>query len=271
MTHSPGLQRTVVAADGTVISWTEYGSGPPVLLIMGLGADGSVWERHVDHLRHSFRCIAVDNRGTGASDSPPGPYSTALMAADCISVLDAAQIERAHVVGISMGGAIAQQLALNHPERVDRLVLTASWGRRNPYIEDAFTELRELRATVEPRAFARRLQLLIWSPEAYSRQSSDLRAEQAVAEPALDLAAFQAQCDACVGHDLGESLRGIRAQTLVTAGGVDAFTPLGAARALHAAIPQAQLEVFPDGGHAHHWEFLTEYNHLIERFLHDSR
>lgn len=271
MNETVEVRRTTTAHDGSRISWTERGSGPPVLLIMGLGADGSRWKPHVDYLQRSFRCVAIDNRGTGASDSPTGPYTTAQMAADCLSVLDAAGIERAHVVGISMGGAIAQELALSSPERVDRLALTASWGFRTAHIEDTFAELRDLRMLLPPSMFVRRLQLLIWGPAAYARQSVELRAEQAAAEHEMTAAAFEAQCDACLAHDPGASLGQIRAQTLVTAGEVDAFTPLESARALRAAIPDALLEVFADGGHAHHWEFLHDYNQRLEGFLYDGR
>src|SRR5690606_20909580 len=148
----------------------------------------------------AFRCILVDNRGAGASEAPAGPYSTSRMADDAAEVLRAAGAERAGVVGISRGGAIAQQLALRHPGLVDRLVVTASWAGMNPVSEDVFAELREARTVFSPEAFLRRLQLLIWSPPAYAERAEALRADRATVAEGMSNAAFAAQVDACVEH-----------------------------------------------------------------------
>jgi len=258
--------REIRASDGTTIRWEERGAGSNLLLIMGLGADHTAWERHVDHLQRSFRCLLLDNRGVGGSGAPDGPYSTSRMADDAAGVLGAVGGAPARVIGISMGGAIAQQLALRHPELVSRLVLTASWAGMNPVSEDVFAELRELRYTLSPAAFLRRLQLLIWSPPAYAERSSELRAERAVATEGMPADAFAAQVDACVGHDARGLLATLSQPVLVTGGEADVFTPLGAAVELADLIPDSRFELFP-GGHAHHWEELDRYNRLCEEFL----
>ena len=105
------------------IAWERHGAGPPLLLIQGLGYARWGWEPVVEPLARSFDVILFDNRGIGESDAPPGPYSAAELAADAIQVLDEAGVERAHVVGTSLGGMIAQELALTYPARVNRLVL----------------------------------------------------------------------------------------------------------------------------------------------------
>ena len=116
--------------------WAELQGGEPALLLIhGLGYAGSWgWRPVLEPLARSFRVIAFDNRGIGGSDQPPGPYSTRMMAEDAVAVLDEAGVERAHVVGTSLGGMIAQELALAAPERVDRLVLACTTpGGPNSY------------------------------------------------------------------------------------------------------------------------------------------
>src|SRR5580658_704319 len=119
-----------VESQGTKIYWDEQGDGAPLLLIMGLGYSSALWHRTRPLLSQRYRTIAFDNRGVGLSDVPPGPYSIAAMASDAAAVLDAAGIARAHVFGISMGGMIAQEFALQYPTRTRSLILgcTSSGG-----------------------------------------------------------------------------------------------------------------------------------------------
>src|SRR6202046_4175973 len=119
-----------VENQGAKIYWDEQGSGEPLLLIMGLSYPSYMWHRTRPLLVKNYRTIAFDNRGVGQSDVPPGVYSIALMASDAAAVLDAAGVESAHVFGVSMGGMIAQEFALQYPKRVRSLVLgcTAAGG-----------------------------------------------------------------------------------------------------------------------------------------------
>src|SRR5208283_2140325 len=112
-----------VENQGTKIYWDEQGQGAPLLLIMGLGYTSAMWYRTRPALAQQFRTIAFDNRGVGLSDVPPGPYSIATMASDAAAVLDAAGVARAHVFGVSMGGMIAQEFALQYPARTRSLIL----------------------------------------------------------------------------------------------------------------------------------------------------
>src|SRR3954451_5429692 len=109
-----------------MLHFESTGDGPAVLLIMGLGLPGDAWWRTVPVLARSLQVITFDNRGAGRSERPVGPLTLAAMAADAVSVLDALGLARAHVYGISMGGMIAQEVALRHPERVGSLVLGAT-------------------------------------------------------------------------------------------------------------------------------------------------
>jgi pimeloyl-ACP methyl ester carboxylesterase len=255
-----------VMTNGVELAYSRSGEGEPLVLIMGLGADGTAWERHVAAWQRSFACYAVDNRGAGGSDHPAGPYSTAAMADDYAGLITELGLGRVAVVGISMGGAIAQELALRHPELVSRLVLVSSWAAVDGFAEDAFRQLSDARGVLSDEAFARMLQLMIWAPPYYSANRQELAAGRSDA-PATSVDSFRAQAAACIAHDTRDRLEALGVPVLVTAGDADAFIPVGLQAELAELIPQAGLRVFEGAGHAHHWERLDEFNDAIEEWL----
>ena len=117
---------SVAPSAGVDLYYERAGTGPPVLLVMGLGMNATGWWRTIPVLARGFTVLSFDNRGVGRSGRPPGPYSMAQMAGDAVAVLDAAGVQAAHVYGVSLGGMIAQEIALRHPERVLGLVLAAT-------------------------------------------------------------------------------------------------------------------------------------------------
>jgi pimeloyl-ACP methyl ester carboxylesterase len=255
-----------VSTNGITLAYSEIGEGEPLLLIMGLGADRSAWDQHVAAFAGEYRCIAVDNRGAGLSDAPAGPYTTAQMADDYAGLLVGLGLQHARVVGISMGGAIAQQLAIRHPELVSKLVIVSSWARPDAYTREVFAQLRNARQVMAAPDFARLLQLLIWAPSSFDGRVADLLAERD-AEPGMSTEAFLAQCDACASHDVIDRLGAIPVPTLVTVGSRDIFTPIELSEELVDLIPGAQLAVYQGAGHAHHWERLEEFNADVLRWL----
>ena len=144
--------KTVVADDGVRISYDVWGrrDGEPVLLIQGLGTDSRGWALQRMALGRRYRCFAPDNRGTGLSDKPPGPYSLDQMARDAIAVLDAEGVDRAHVVGASMGGVIAQIIGVLHPERTRSLVLACTACHHHPWRVELLNEWAESGASTAP-------------------------------------------------------------------------------------------------------------------------
>jgi pimeloyl-ACP methyl ester carboxylesterase len=257
---------SAVEANGIELAYTERGSGDPLVLIMGLGADRSAWELHAQSFEQSFRCFAVDNRGAGASSAPVGPYSTADMADDYAGLIRSLGAGPVRVAGISMGGAIAQELALRHPDLVQRLVLVSTWARGDDYTKEIFRHFSRMRGAASPEEFTHLLQLWIWTPEyfnAHLQELQDVRSERST----MPQHAFDAQCAACIGHDARDRVAEIRVPTLITAGDRDIFTPMAFAEELHAQIPGSELKVFPGTGHAHHWEVLDQFNEFTTEWL----
>lgn len=254
------------------------GSGPHLVLLMGLGATHEAWEPHVRAWESSFTCHAVDNRGTGASPSAPGPWTTRDLADDVARLIRGFATEPVAVVGLSMGGAIAQELALHHPSLVSRLVLVGTWARCDPYLRLQMELVEELAhaagkpvsAATHPgpapdRVYQAFLQSLIWTPEHMAAQEEEiLRAcAQLLAVPSRTIIE---QARACRAHDTAGRLGEITAPTLVTAGAADRFVPLSAAQQLDAELPDAELHLYRTG-HVHHWEELDAFNDDVRTFL----
>jgi pimeloyl-ACP methyl ester carboxylesterase len=259
----------IVKSNGIDIAYQERGRGEPLVLIMGLGAPGSVWEEHARAYEKHFRCILVDNRGAGDSEKPLGPYDTRTMAGDVAGVMDALNIGAARVAGISMGSAIAQELALAHPDKVRSLVLISSWARCDIYTKTVFEHFCHVRAAVSPEAFMELLQLWIFTPPHFERNNEGLVVARAEAGRGATMPrhAFEAQCAACTNHDTIDRLGRISAPALLTVGDADIFTPLRLSEEIHRRMPGSQMEVFNGWGHAHHWEDLTRFNRVTTEFL----
>jgi 3-oxoadipate enol-lactonase len=238
--------------DDVELHWETTGSGPPALLIMGLGMTSLGWWRTVPVLAEGLQVITFDNRGVGGSDRPEGPYSLADMTADCVAVLDAAEADCAHVYGISLGGMIAQQLALAHPERVARLVLgaTTPGGDRAVPIDDGALAFFHRRGEMSAEE-------AVWASVPYNysartrREGGDRIAEDVERRLRIPIeqAPYRAQLAASLSHDTGERLGHIAAPTLVVHGEEDRMVPPGNGAVLAEGIPSARLETWADAGH----------------------
>ncbi|HEV7935362.1 MAG TPA: alpha/beta hydrolase [Actinomadura sp.] len=257
---------------GVRLTYEVTGDGPPLLLIQGLGYGRWGWEPLAAPLAEMFTVIAFDNRGAGDSDAPPGPYSTETMAADAAAVLDAAGVERAHVMGASLGGMIAQMLAIGHPDRVDRLVLgcTTPGGPDAHPLPAGTVELMRRAGELPPEEASRRFvhnalseDTLRDRPEVPARI---LRHRRAVPQ---DQAAWQAQAAASLGHDAGGRLAGIGARTLVLHGTADQVVDPRNAGLLAGRIPDVRVELLDGLGHLFFWERPDQVAALVGSFLRD--
>ena len=256
-----------VDLNGVKIAYEEQGEGAPLLLMMGLGAPGAAWEKHVAAYARHFRCIIIDNRGAGDSDKPTGDYTTAMMADDAAGLLDELGISSTRVAGISMGSGIAQELALRHPAKVRSLVLVSSWARCDTYMRETFLHFQTARRNLSSSDFTRLLQLWIYAPEYFHSSYSELEDARNSNEPVMAFHAFAAQTQACINHNTLGRLSDIAQPCLLTVGDTDIFTPLRFSQEMVSMLPNAELRVFKNAGHCHHWENLCEFNEITARFL----
>jgi 3-oxoadipate enol-lactonase len=254
-------------ASGVRIAWERRGSGPPLLLIHGLGYARWGWEPVVDGLAEAHEVVLFDNRGIGDSDAPLGPYSARMLAEDAVAVLDAAGLERAHVLGTSLGGMVAQQVALDWPERVDRLVLactTPGSESAAPMPEQTVRLIQESPALPREVAMRRGVENAL-APGADVAMIDRIMVHRiATAQP---LAAWLAQAAAGMSFDAWDRVREIGAPTLVLTGDLDVVVDPRNSALLAEMISGARMEVFPGAGHLFFWEQPERFVEVVKEFL----
>jgi 3-oxoadipate enol-lactonase len=246
------------APDGrTRIHWQSTGDGPPVLLIMGLGLSGGAWWRTVPVLARRLRVITFDHRGIGGSEALMPAYTVEAMADDALSVIDALELERVHVYGFSLGGMVAQQMALRHPERLGALVLGATHpgGRRAAHPDDEVMSFFRRRLTMEREEAAWASVPYNYGPrcraEHVDRIAEDV--ERRLSSP-FSLRAYRAHAYAAGLHNCLGRLGRIAAPTLVVHGGQDRMIPVANAQMLAEGIAGAELRILEQCGHLYSTE-----------------
>ncbi|WP_341989614.1 alpha/beta fold hydrolase [Azorhizobium sp. AG788] len=256
---------------GLRLAYDVEGDGPPLVLIGGLSADRAFWSL-ARPLLAGFTTLAFDHRDVGHSDRADGPYTAVDMAQDALAVMDAAGIGRAHVLGHSLGGVVAQELALLAPERVDRLVLACTFARNDLYSRGVLELLKRLRAEVgNPVTYIRALATFTLGRSFLEANALEAIARQVVAAgPLQEVAAFHRQADASLAADTLERLGAITAPTLVMGTPQDRIFAPAFARAIAAAIPGAVLVEGPDTGHCPMIEAPQAFVDVVTAFLHGA-
>jgi pimeloyl-ACP methyl ester carboxylesterase len=259
---------SLIAGNGDVrIAYDVRGSGHSVLLIHGLGYGRWGWQPVADPLAEDLRVLTYDNRGLGESDVPPGPYTVRQLAADAVAVLDAAEVERAYVVGTSLGGMVAQELAISFPERVERLVLacTTPGGPASYPMPQQTVDLMLEAPQLPPDVALRRFVENALAPEA-DHGLVERILELRLANP-LDPAGWHAQAAAGAAFDALDRLGRVEARTLVVTGTEDAVVDWRNSQLLAERITDARLELFPGTGHLFFWEEPKRFVELVKEFL----
>jgi pimeloyl-ACP methyl ester carboxylesterase len=262
-----------IESNGQQLYYEVHGEGAPLVLIMGIGYDATLWGlQQVPELSKKFKVVVFDNRDVGRSSRATGPYTIADMADDVAGLMDGLQIKRAHVLGLSMGGMIAQEFALRHPDRLDKLILTGTGAAAGRAKFDPITIWNFVKQhDTEGLTFA--AQQFVWL------FSTDfLRNHQAVDQTLAMLGsnpnpvspeAYSRQASAYVQHDALDRVGNIKAATLVITGERDRLTPPWIGRELADAIPGAKFRLVegPGSSHVLPLERPEDFNKIVSSFL----
>lgn len=250
--------------------YAEAGAGDPLVAVMGLSADHLAWGFQLEAFARHHRVVTFDNRGAGQTDAPDTSYTTPMMARDTLGLMDALGIDRAHVVGVSMGGMIAQEIALAAPERVRTLHLGCTLARPDRHLRALLEAWRGVRATLSPEAGLRAIALWLFGPTTWNERPDfvEMLLQTALANPyAQTMTGFLRQTEAIAAHDTADRLGGIRCPTLVTVGEDDILVPPRFSRELAARIPGAELRTVPACGHVYFWERPEDFTTLTIDFI----
>ena len=257
-----------VAVGGGEIHYEEAGSGEPLVLVSGLSGVARYWAPQIPAFSARYRVITYDQRGMGASDRLQREFSLDQMAAELAGLLDALGIARAHVVGLSTGGAIGQTLAIEQPGRVARLVLCSTWTHCDPWFRRLFEARRRMYAECGPELHAMFHPLWLFPPDyvnAHDAEIDEERRRAAKGAPPVEVSI--GRINALLGFDRRAGLGRIQAPTLILASDNDYITPGYYAEALAGAIPGSTLKVLQGGGHSISKTRPDEFNRLVLDFL----
>lgn len=261
-------------ANGITLAYETHGSGEPLVLISGIGYDRWEWHKLAPGLAEHFTVITFDNRGVGQSDKPAGPYSAQMLADDTAGLIQALGYSRAHIIGHSMGGYIAQALALNHPELIDKLIL-ASTNFGGPHHIPVTPEAMKVLTDVSSDPVTRfKNGLGVSTAPGYAEKNAEMIEAWLTwrVQNPIEPAAYQAQLaiglavfaeSACFEGKLKQVI----APTLILFGAHDKVVPPGNAELLAREIPHSTIEILPDAGHFFPIETPDAANAAIIKFL----
>lgn len=268
------ISRTETLETGISMYHEVRGSGEPVILIMGTSADHTPWDATADAYSRNFRVVTFDQRGTGRSDRPVDPesYTTAILAGDVVALLDCLGITKCHVSGMSLGSAVAQEVAIRYPERVASLQLHATWGRTDVWLRRMFESLLYLTERPDLTAYFRTDNMWITSASLLNEDPDGFeRSEQeALSDPyAPSLVTLRGHLHADLAHDALDRLHQIKAPTLITSGELDWQVPTRYGIEVSEKIAGSRFHLFkgPRSSHNLFMEMVDEFDALTQAFL----
>lgn len=269
-----------ISVNNVTIDYHRIGLGEPIILIAGLGLDHLCWLYQIPFLQQYFQVIVFDNRGMGKSSDSSGSYSIKMMADDTVSLLQYLDIDKAHVLGYSMGGMIAQEIAINYPKHVKKLILCSTFAKHQPFSEMITKNLKDLLSKnmkngikdfTHSLSFSTLYDLFI--QQIFSKEF--LQTNQEIVMQTLSqylsthsyVETFFKQLYAIYHHDTLHRLSQITAETLILNGDSDTLVPLNCARNLAENIAQSSLVTVKNANHVFHFEQPDRFNQLIVDFL----
>ena len=244
-----------VKCNGQTLYWESHGEGNPLVLVMGIGYDATLWGLHqVPYFSEHFQTIIFDNRDAGRSSQATGAYTIADMADDLAGLLDGLGIERAHLLGISMGSMICQEFAIHHPNRLNKLVLTGTGAAPARAKFDPIS-IWSFVKTHDSEGFTFAAQQFLWLfSESFRRnhEAVDQTVQMLASNPnPVSAEAYQRQAEAYVKHDVLSRLGQVTAPTVVISGERDRLTPPWICREVADAIPHAKYLLIEGEGASH--------------------
>ena len=259
---------TKVAVAGGEIEYQEAGSGHPLIFVSGLGGVGRYWEPQLPAFSARYRVITYDQRGTGGSDRKQRSFSVDQMTAELVGLMDALGIETAHIVGLSTGGAIGQTLAVEHPQRLARMVVVSTWTHCDPWFRRLFEARRVMYREAGSELHAAFHPLWLYPPDyvnAHDAQIDEERRKAVAGAPPVEVSI--GRIDAIMAFDRRADLHRIKTPTLIVAADNDYITPAYHAEALGRAIPESKVVIMKGGGHAVSKTRPDEFNRIVLDFL----
>lgn len=253
------------------MNYTRQGAGDPLILIPYLAAENGCYAFQVADYAKQFDCISVDLRGTGESDKPEGTWSTEMFADDVASLMEALGIEKAHIWGVSLGGATGMWLAAKHPGKVKSLSLHSTWPASDPYLKAVVAGWQLIARQLDdmPETVIQALFPWCFTPQLYASKPDYIRtlADFVRSRPRQPLEAFLRQSEAAIAHDAAGELRKIVAPTQITFGRHDQVCSTRFAEPLRQGIAKSELHVFEDCSHAGLYENVPAFNEVTLGFL----
>ena len=259
-----------VTANTITMNYDQTGEGEPLILIPYLAADNACYAFQVEEYAKHFTCISVDLRGTGESEKPQGHYTTELLADDVAAFMQAAGIGKAHVAGLSLGGAIGMWLAAKYPHKVQSLSLHSSWGKSDAFHRTVVESWQIVaKAVGVPEMIVRAIFPWCFTPELYAERPDyiDKLAAFVRSRPPQSVPDFIHQSNAVLAHDVDAHLGRITAPTQITFGRRDQLTSTRFADRLKSGIRNSELLVFEGCAHAPLYENVAEFNQKTLAFL----
>jgi 3-oxoadipate enol-lactonase len=255
--------------DGLSINYRLEGSGPEtVVLVNGLADDLETWSGQVPALLEAgYQVLSFDNRGIGRSDKPLGPYTTVMLAADTKALVEHLQISGFHLLGVSMGGMIAQEYALAYPGDLRSVTLACTYAAPGPFCSRMFSFWADMAGVMGVPAVMRDVALWAFTPEFFETRPDEAAAfETAMRYLDQPTPAYLAQLHSIQTHDATARLGSLNVPTLVLVGETDFLIPVELSRRLHALIPGARWAT-TRGGHACLWEYPDQFNRAFLAFI----
>lgn len=261
---------STVKVNGINIEYTVIGQGEPLVMIMGLGASQSLWEPQIAVFKQHYQLITFDNRGAGKSDKQNRPNNIKTMAGDAIGLMNHLGLAKANILGVSMGGMIAQELAINYPDRVSKLILACTYacvdrpdsGTTQEVVQMAKLPLSKIGIGFINLAYNKPLYRLFIILKIMIRSKFRNHSDKTGGKDG-----FMGQIEACLKHNTLDKLSLIKATTLVITGSKDRVIKPSSSEVIARLIPNAKLVIIKNGSHSFHAEMKKVFNQAVLNFL----